>query len=68
MFMFGGFRFCITYLKNIKFNLVTNFNNNQNILVYPVNCCTNYTNIVTQYMLVFLVYFGSSTITKSFFY
>ena len=36
--------------------------------MYPGNCCTNYTNVVTQYTLVFLVYFGSSTITKNIFF
>ena len=57
---------CITYLNTLS--LISHlFNNNRNILVYPVNFCTNYTNIVTQYTLVFLVYFGSSTITKTFF-
>ena len=59
---------CITYLKNIKFNLVNYLTTSQNMLVYSVKCCTNYTNIVTQYTLVFLVYFGSSTISdKNFF-
>ena len=66
--IYGGFRFfCITYLKNTKFNLVTYLTATKIFLVYPVNCCSNYTNIVTQYTLVFLVYFGSSTITKTVF-
>ena len=57
--------FCFTYLKNTKFDLVTYLTNNQNILLYPVKCCSNYINIVViQYTLVVLVYFGSSTIPK----
>ena len=63
MFMYGGLIFCITYLKNTT-SLIQSviFNSNQNISVYTVNCCSNHTNIVTQYTLVFLVYIGSSTI------
>ena len=38
--------FCITYLKNAKFNLVTYLTATKIVLVYPVNCCSNYTNIV----------------------
>ena len=53
MFMYGGFRY-LYYLSEER-------------LVYSVNCCTIYANIVTQYTLVFLVYFGSSTITKTIF-
>ena len=58
--------FFITYLKNTKFVSCHLFNRNQNIVVFPADCCSNYTNIVTQYTLVFLVYFGSFTITKPF--
>ena len=68
MFMYGGFRY-LYYLS--EEHLVYSchlYNKNENILVYPVNCCTNYTNIVSQYTLVFLVYFGPSAITKTSFY
>ena len=58
--------FCITYLKSTISYLVTYLTATKILLVYPVNCCSNYTNIVTQYTLVFLVYFGLSTITKTF--
>ena len=39
--------FCITYLKNTKFNPVTYLTATKTILVYTVNCCSNYTNIVS---------------------
>ena len=39
---------CITYLKNIKFNLVTYLTATKVFVVYPVNCCSNYTNIVSN--------------------
>ena len=50
MFIYGGFRFCytITYLKSTKFNPVTYLTATKLFLVYPVNCCSNYTNIVSN--------------------
>ena len=39
--------FSITYLKNTKFNPVTYLTAAKIALVYPVNCCSNYTNIVS---------------------
>ena len=56
--------FCITYLKNTKFNLFTYLTATKIIVAYPVNCCSNYTNTVSNTIHTFLVYFGSSTITK----
>ena len=40
--------FCITYLKNTKFNLVTHLTATKIFFVYSVNCCSNYTNIVSN--------------------
>ena len=40
--------FCISYLKNTKLNLVTYLTATKIVLVYPVNCCSNYTNIVSN--------------------
>ena len=45
----GGLRFCYTYLDfwyKVQFNNL--FNSNQIILVQPVNCCSYYTNIVSN--------------------
>ena len=39
--------FCISYLKKTKFNLVT-YLTTPKYFVYPVNCCSNYTNIVSN--------------------
>ena len=39
--------FCITYLKNTKFNLVT-YLTAAKFFVYPINCCSNYTNIASS--------------------
>ena len=63
MFMYGGYRFLYDLSEEHLVYSSYLLNNNQNILVYPVNCCTKYANIETQYTLVFLVYFGSSTIS-----
>ena len=40
--------FCINYLKNTKFNPVTYLTAIKIFLVHPVNCCSNYTNIVSN--------------------
>ena len=40
--------YCITYLKNTKFNLVTDLLAIEVFGVYPVNCCSSYTNIVSN--------------------
>ena len=40
--------FCITDLKNTKFNLVTYLTATKVFVVYPDNCCSNYTNIVSN--------------------
>ena len=48
MLLYGGFKF-LYYLSEehpVWFSHL--FDNNQNILVYPVNCCSNYTNIVSN--------------------
>ena len=50
MVIYGGFRFCNTYLKTVgtKFNSIYLFNSNQIIVVQPVNCCSYGTNIVSN--------------------
>ena len=40
--------FYITYLKNTKFKLVTYLTETKIFLVYPVNCCSNDANIVSN--------------------
>ena len=69
--------FCITYLKNTKFNPVTYLTAIRIFLVHPVNCCSNYTNIVSStihtgipciYMYIFInrcdIYLDSSSIER----
>ena len=40
--------FCMSYLKNTKFNPVTYLTATKIFLVYPVNCCLNYTHKVNN--------------------
>ena len=40
--------FCISCPKNTKFNPVTYLTVTKLFLVYPVNCCSMYTNIVSN--------------------
>ena len=42
------FDFCISYLMNTKFNPVTYLTAIKIFLVYPVNCCSNYTDKVSN--------------------
>ena len=37
-----------TYLDNTKFNLVTYLTTTKIFLVYPVNCSSNYANVVSN--------------------
>ena len=40
--------FCISYLKNTKFNSVIYVTATKIFLVYPVDCCSNYTDKVSN--------------------
>ena len=40
--------FCVTYLRNTKFNSVIYLTATKNILVYPINCSSNYTVMVSN--------------------
>ena len=69
MFMYGGFRFLYYLSENTKFNLVTYLTTTKIFLCTQLTVFqTIQTLSVTQYTLVFLLCFGSSTITKTFFY
>ena len=60
--------FCITYVKNTKINIVTYLTATKIFLVYPVNCCSNYKNIVSDTIHVGIpCIFWFITITKTFF-
>ena len=40
--------FCVTDLKKSKFDPASYLTATKSILVYPVNCCSNYTNMVSN--------------------
>ena len=48
MFMYGRFRFLFYLSEEVEVYSSHLLNSNQNILEYPVNCCSSYTNIVSK--------------------